>query len=157
MSLQLGITDSMYVSLSELRELVLDREAWRASIHGVAKSRKRLSDWSDLIWSDSWANDITQSLFYNNVLKISYNRLNITLKVKNRVVVWVQNGSKWISCLPFSSRGWLGAPAHCCCRTPEERIVPYKTSLKKRSKLKIWSVVSTKCISLLHHREAEKS
>ena len=39
-----GITDSMDMSLSELREMVMDRDAWRAAIHGVTKSRKRLND-----------------------------------------------------------------------------------------------------------------
>ena len=97
-----GITDSMDVSLGELRELVMDRETWHGAIHGIAKSRTRLSDWSDLIWPE-YSIIYTPYLLYT-LLCWTFRLLPCLATIKSAAVNFGVRASSWIlifsRCMP---------------------------------------------------------
>lgn len=95
-------------------------------------------------------NRLTQSLRYNEGLNTSHNLLTTVLKGKNRMAVWVQNGSERTGCLPLWSHGWRRAAAHYHCQHLERVSDP--VSLAQES-FKIQSTKSTECVLLSHHHK----
>ena len=81
-----GITDSMDMSLSELREMVMNREAWRSAIHGVARSWTRLSDWTELTWEEGVCINYLEFSIWKHFFSFIYPIIYFNLVIRSYII-----------------------------------------------------------------------
>ena len=134
-----GITNSMNRSLSRLQDLVMDREAWRVAIHGVSKSRTRLSYWTELNWRFSWAS-LT---------------LGISLISQAFSLTMMETPLQAKSCNLTKEMKWI-IPHHSLPKTNVAWRIPESISVAKKMDHWSWLTVSLCHVECCCHPKGEK-